>query len=396
MHGNNGKDDTGTGDGLLDEAIDTGHPEKDAERADWHLTDRIDHEFGRGDPFAAAVRTTRMPMALTDPRMPDNPLVFVNQAFQDLTGYRREEILGRNCRFLQGPDTDPDTVRELREAIDKRELVKVELLNYRKDGSKFWNELQVCPVFGKDGEVMFYFASQIDMTERVETQKLVSQQEAVIEREVARRTQEQRDALERQRLLTHEVDHRVKNNLAMISSLVRLEAGSTADPQCSAVLERIQGRVDAMGAVHRQLYMAGDGDSFALSSYTEELVRRMVGNFTRDDVQLELAIAPDIAIDSGKGAPYGLLLNELLTNAFKHAFREAGGVLRVTVADNSETVEVTIADNGPGMDMNVPRSASIGSRLVERLVMQIGATKHVTSKQHGTTIAIRIPKNANA
>ncbi|WP_304481816.1 PAS domain-containing protein [Novosphingobium sp. P6W] len=76
----------------------------------WHLTDILDYEHGRGDPFAAAVRATRMPMVITDPAQQDNPIVFCNEAFQSLTGYTRDEIVGRNCRFLQGPDTDPEAV----------------------------------------------------------------------------------------------------------------------------------------------------------------------------------------------------------------------------------------------------------------------------------------------
>lgn len=68
---------------------------------DWRLTDVVEHEIGRGDPFAAAIRGTRMPMVITDPRRDDNPIVFANKAFQDLTGYERDEIIGQNCRFLQ-------------------------------------------------------------------------------------------------------------------------------------------------------------------------------------------------------------------------------------------------------------------------------------------------------
>ena len=74
----------------------------------------------RGSVFFAALQMTRMPMILTDPRQPDNPVVFVNRAFLDLTGYEESEVLGRNCRFLQGADTDRDTVRELREAIGNK------------------------------------------------------------------------------------------------------------------------------------------------------------------------------------------------------------------------------------------------------------------------------------
>ena len=84
---------------------------------DWRLTDVVEHEIGRGDPFAAAIRGTRMPMVITDPRRDDNPIVFANKAFQDLTGYERDEIIGQNCRFLQGPDSDRDAVAKIRDAL---------------------------------------------------------------------------------------------------------------------------------------------------------------------------------------------------------------------------------------------------------------------------------------
>lgn len=67
----------------------------------WHLTDRLDAEHGKGDPFAAAVRATRMAMIVTNPRLPDNPIVFANDAFLRMSGYDRQDVLGRNCRFLQ-------------------------------------------------------------------------------------------------------------------------------------------------------------------------------------------------------------------------------------------------------------------------------------------------------
>lgn len=116
------------------------------------------------DPFAAAVRTTRMPMLITDPHQPDNPIIFVNDAFSRLTGYERGEILGRNCRFLQGTGTNADDVTRVRNAIARREAIEVDLLNYRKDGTSFWNRLLVSPVFDDDGNLTYFFASQFDVS----------------------------------------------------------------------------------------------------------------------------------------------------------------------------------------------------------------------------------------
>ncbi len=116
------------------------------------------------DPFTAAFKATRMPMLITDPRQADNPIIFCNQAFVKLTGYSVDELIGRNCRLLQGPDTDPDAVRRLREAVAAERDVALDILNYRKDGEPFWNALFVSPVRDTSGEVIYFFASQLDFT----------------------------------------------------------------------------------------------------------------------------------------------------------------------------------------------------------------------------------------
>ncbi|WP_370875499.1 PAS domain-containing protein [Methylobacterium amylolyticum] len=118
-----------------------------------------------GDPFAAAVRATRMPMIVTDPRQFDNPIVFANDAFLKLTGYTRLEVTGRNCRFLQGPGTDPAAVDRIRAAIREEADIQIDLLNYRKDGTTFRNALYLGPVRDGAGQVVYFFASQLDVTE---------------------------------------------------------------------------------------------------------------------------------------------------------------------------------------------------------------------------------------
>lgn len=120
----------------------------------------------RGTVFFAALQMTRMPMIITDPRQSDNPIAFANKAFLDLTGYEEREIIGRNCRFLQGADTDRAAVAELREAIAREEAISLELLNYRRDGTSFWNAVFVAPVYDDAGELLYFFASQLDVTRR--------------------------------------------------------------------------------------------------------------------------------------------------------------------------------------------------------------------------------------
>ncbi len=130
--------------------------------------DRIEAEMVGGhathDPFTAAVRATRMPMVITNPRLPDNPIVFVNDAFCRLTGYPRDEIVGRNCRFLQGPDTRAEDVAQIRAAIAEVRSIELDLRNYRKDGTAFWNRLLLAPVHDEAGALTYFFASQLDVT----------------------------------------------------------------------------------------------------------------------------------------------------------------------------------------------------------------------------------------
>lgn len=152
---------------------------------------RIDREIhasiSGSDPFAAAVRATRMPMLITDPSQPDNPIVFVNDAFFKLTGYTREETLGRNCRFLQGPGTNADDIDLLRKSIKAHEPIEIDLLNYRKDGTTFWNRLLISPVFD-GGNLTYFFASQFDVTpERDKMQRLADDRQS-LEIEVQRRS----------------------------------------------------------------------------------------------------------------------------------------------------------------------------------------------------------------
>ena len=130
----------------------------------WRQTGRLDTEQGKGDPFAAAVRATRMAMIITDPRQADNPIVFVNDAFLRMTGYARDEVMGRNCRFLQGPDTDHGAVTLIREAVTANRDIAIDILNYRKDGNHVLERAVSQPgdQRGRGGAVLLRLAARRD------------------------------------------------------------------------------------------------------------------------------------------------------------------------------------------------------------------------------------------
>ncbi len=131
--------------------------------------------------YRRAMDEATVGITIADADRPDNPLVYANEGFCRLTGYDREAVVGRNCRFLQGPDTDPATVERLRAAIDAEESVTVELLNYRPDGEPFWNLLTVTPVRDDDGRVRNYLGFQREVTDRVERERELEQYETIVE-----------------------------------------------------------------------------------------------------------------------------------------------------------------------------------------------------------------------
>ena len=163
-------------------------------------------EVGDPDAYLQALReraviATDITFAITDPRKPDNPLVWVNPSFTRVTGYEQDDVVGRNCRFLQGPATDPAAVDEIRRAIAEHSTVTTTLLNYRKDGTAFWNQLSISPVFDGSGDLVSFVGVQTDVTERVRVEHereaaFAAEQAARREAELARSIAEQarRDA----------------------------------------------------------------------------------------------------------------------------------------------------------------------------------------------------------
>lgn len=113
--------------------------------------------------LADMISASQIAAIVTDPKLPDNPIVACNDAFMALTGYDRDEILGQNCRFLAGPDTDPAETQRLRDGVHEARPVLVEILNYKKDGTPFRNAVMIAPIFDAQGKVDYFIGSQMDV-----------------------------------------------------------------------------------------------------------------------------------------------------------------------------------------------------------------------------------------
>ena len=116
--------------------------------------------------LARAVNSASDGVVVTDPNRADNPIIYTNPAFLRIAGYSVHEVIGFNCRFLQGADTDPQAIAQLREAIRERRELKIDILNYRKNGQPFWNELKIAPVFSDEGDLLYFVGIQTDITDR--------------------------------------------------------------------------------------------------------------------------------------------------------------------------------------------------------------------------------------
>ncbi|USQ95637.1 photosensory histidine protein kinase LovK [Caulobacter sp. RL271] len=354
--------------------------------------DRLAAGHGVDDPFAAAIRATRMAMIVTDATQDDNPIIFANDAFLKLTGYERDEVIGRNCRFLQGPDTDPKAVEALHAATEAGEDIAIDLLNYRKDGSTFWNALYLSPVRNDSGRIVYFFGSQLDTSDKKVAELNLLERRDDLEQVIEARTQELREALDQKTALLHEVDHRVKNNLQLISSLLLLQNRRVADPALKASLKGMLGRVNAIATVHRRLFQSEDVERFDVSAFIRDMVADLMGSAMRDDIRMELDLER-VEIPASKAAPFALVINELLTNALRHGFPEGrGGRIFVGVTRRENDFRIEITDDGVGLAKDGPTSG-FGLTIVQLLCQQLKAKCETAPAEPGVRVVILLPVN---
>ncbi|ELY70921.1 bacterio-opsin activator domain-containing protein [Natrinema versiforme] len=144
----------------------------DRDGSESHADDATGSPSGPSDRLVKdrAIEEAPVGITISDPDREDNPLVYVNEAYEEITGYQYDDVVGRNCRFLQGPDSDEDAIAEMAAAIDEDRPITVELTNYRKDGTEFWNEVTIAPIRDDEGRVTNYVGFQNDVTSRKEAE----------------------------------------------------------------------------------------------------------------------------------------------------------------------------------------------------------------------------------
>jgi PAS domain S-box-containing protein len=323
-----------------------------------------------------AVTASTNSIVITDPNQTDDPLVYVNPAFERTTGYPAEEALGRNCRFLQGEDHDQPALEELRTAIQEERHCTVVLRNYRKDGTMFWNELSVYPVRNEKGHMTNFVGVQNDVTERIRAEEVLSEIRRAERRRLARdlhdmALQDLLGALQSLRL-THLRSRNTGADLDLKEELEALERATSGLRGAIYDLRHEKERpfvksVEALVELNRQLIPERTTALMVEDGFPEELP---------EAVSVELL----------------RVLQEALTNARRHS---GARNVEVRLRAEGEALVAAVIDDGRGFH---PASARTGVGLVgmgER-IEGLGGKIEVSSRSgEGTKITVKVPLGDN-
>lgn len=319
----------------------------------------------RRDLVFVAVDRTRTAMVICDPRQADNPIVLANQAFLDLTGYAIDEVLGRNCRLLQGPQTARAAIDALGAAVSDAREVEVEILNYRKDGSTFWNRISLSPVHDEAGQLIYFFGSQVDVTQ----QHLAQASEA-----------------EENRILLREIDHRAMNALAVVEGIVRLSRAQDIKQYAAAVQQRVQALARAHSFLSEKRWQAAS---------LHEVLRLQIEPY---DLRRATLDGPDIQVGARLIQPLALVLHEMIANAATHGCLSApaGGLSVRWTAHNGPSGFHMIWEESGGPPPQQRRPQGFGSAMVTAIIeRQLRGQARLHWPQTGLRAEFTVPDAAS-
>lgn len=202
-------------------------------------------------------------------------------------------------------------------------------------------------------------------------------------------------SLEEKEVLLSEVHHRVKNNLAVVKSLLQLERYKTEDERINSVLLNSESRIISIAKIHELLYRSNDFVNVKLDTYINELISHLLDSFPLEQQKIDIDLKiEDFSINVNQALPVGLIVNELITNAIKHAFTESeSGTITVLIVEK-DVVEVEVSDDGKGLDITpseLKEKGNLGFTLTSTLIKQLNAELEITSNS-GTTFRFTFPK----
>jgi PAS domain S-box-containing protein len=297
----------------------------------------IKDQFGKNEQLALmfqAVEAARNGVVITDPNRIDNPIIYTNPAFTQITGYGADEILGRNCRFLQGEDRDQPMLKDVRLAIEQERNVTAVLKNYRKDGKRFFNELTVSPVRDDNGKLVAFVGIQNDITARIEAEERISDFYSV-------------------------VSHELRTPISKIKSSLGVIADGEAGPVSESVKRFVDISVKAADSLWRLIENILDFKKLESGKFRllrqrlalAQMVEGAIADFqpVADSASVTIKCeCTSSAIVEADGQRLVQVLENLLSNAIK--FSPAGSQVNVKVFLRDESwVRVEVTDSGPGI-----------------------------------------------
>jgi PAS domain S-box-containing protein len=358
--------------------------------------------------LSAAVLAAPTGIVVSDPNLPDCPIIYANPAFYRITGYSEEEVIGRNCRFLQGPGTNPRHIKALRQAIENGEAIDLEIVNHRKDGSRFVNELHLSPIFGDDGEVRYIFGIQHDVSAREQFAR---------DAERARRAAERANA-EKSDFLAF-MSHEIRTPMNGVMGTISLLLDTTLDAEQHAYAETARRCGELLLATVNEMldlsrieagHLAIEEEAFDLAAPVAEVLDLLAPAVAEKGIRLSASIDPLLpARVIGDARRLRQVLLNLADNAVK--FTAVGGVgIRVERAEAPGQVRFVVADTGIGMPPEVqarlfgrfaqagPETArryggsGLGLMICKRLVgLMSGRIVLASSPGKGSTFSFEIP-----
>ena len=350
-------------------------------------------------------------MVITDPHLPDNPIIFVNKAFERITQYTADYAVGRNCRFLQGPDTREEDLQRLREGLERGEDVSVDLLNYRADGTTFTNRLLVAPLFDGDGQIVNYLGIQRALPADQATGARARRDDPVeqdLRRELAEGREESHAHSSGLPEMLSNIRTSVQDHLTLMMNLARLESEGDGSEPKPRTLGR---RIESLQLLYEELDEAGVASvrdqHVPVGAYLSRIAATL--NHLEGRRSIRMNVDCDAAVlPSGTAAQLGLLTAELILNALRHAFvgRRDGLVNVEFKILSGSRARLLVKDDGVGMgdeddwpynqdegaeDAEEERTGQrVGAKLVRHLVRALGATLDMRSTEIGTTVELAL------